>query len=229
MEQGQIFSTGPGGGRRLNADAVARRLASALPGRRTGPGQPASGNVAPAPRGDHDLNPELYEPGQQLRHAAVLVPLIERKDGLNVILTRRSQHLPDHKGQIAFPGGRIDATDAGPRDAALREAEEEIALTRDRVEVLGELDTYVTRTGYQIHPFVGLVRPPVTLVPEPLEVDEIFEVPLGFILRPGSRQTHSRLWQGATRHFYVYPYQDYYIWGATAGMLNNLSELLDEA
>ncbi len=223
MEQGQILSDGQPGA--LSAEEIARRLAGAVPGRRAAPGHALPADGAP-PRGDHELNPELYEPGRRLRHAAVLVPLIERPDSLNVILTVRSQHLPDHKGQIAFPGGRIDPGDAGPREAALREAEEEIALARGQVRVLGELDTYVTRTGYQIHPFVGLVRPPVALRPEPLEVDEIFEVPLGFILQAGSRQTHSRVWQGATRHFYVYPYGDYYIWGATAGMLNNLSELL---
>ena len=228
MEQGQILSDGQPGGRSLSVEEIARRLEGATPGRRAAPGHgfPADGEP---PRGDHELNPELYEPGRRLRQAAVLVPLIERPDSLNVILTVRSQHLADHKGQIAFPGGRIDPGDAGPRDAALREAEEEIALQRRQVRVLGELDTYVTRTGYQIHPFVGLVRPPVALRPEPLEVDEIFEVPLGFILHPGSRQTHSREWQGARRHFYVYPYGDYYIWGATAGMLNNLSELLAQS
>ncbi|WP_235017149.1 CoA pyrophosphatase [Tistlia consotensis] len=208
---------------------MARRLAGAVPGRRAAPGEQFPADASAVPRGDHELNPQLYEPGRALRHAAVLVPLIERDRGLHVVLTRRSQHLADHKGQIAFPGGRIDPTDPSPRDAALREAEEEIALARDRVEVVGELDTYVTRTGYQIHPFVGLLRPPVVLVPEPLEVDEIFEVPLGFILAPGSRQTHSRELLGTTRHYYVYPYGDYYIWGATAGMLNNLAELLNGA
>lgn len=228
MEQGQILSAGPADSRRLSAEAVARRLAGARPGRRAAPGERFPPEQGP-PRGDHELNPELYEPQRRLRHAAVLVPLIERRGGLQVILTRRSQHLADHKGQIAFPGGRIDPHDAGPSAAALREAEEEIALSRERVELLGELDTYVTRTGYQIHPFVGLVRPPVALMAEPLEVDEIFEVPLAFILQPGSRQTHSREWQGTMRRFYVYPYRDYYIWGATAGMLNNLSELLRDA
>ncbi|MEX0758153.1 MAG: CoA pyrophosphatase [Tistlia sp.] len=228
MEQGQIFSAGRAGPGVLTAEALARRLAGSVPGRRAAPGEQFPADASAVPRGDHELNPELYEPMRRLRHAAVLLPLIERRGGLQVILTRRSQHLADHKGQIAFPGGRIDPGDPAPRDAALREAEEEIALRRDRVEVLGELDTYVTRTGYQIHPFVGLVRPPVTLVPEPLEVDEIFEVPLTFLLEPGSRQTHSREWQGMTRRFYVYPYRDYYIWGATAGILNNLTELLVE-
>lgn len=229
MEQGQILSAGRTHAHGLSVEAIARRLAGSLPGRRAAPGEQFPEDASDVPRGDHELDPGLYEPARRLRHAAVLVPLIERRQGLHVILTRRSQHLADHKGQIAFPGGRIDPGDPGPREAALREAEEEIALRRDRVAVLGELDTYVTRTGYQIHPFVGLVRPPVALTPEPLEVDEIFEVPLAFILEPGSRQTHTRDWQGTTRRFYAYPYRGYYIWGATAGMLNNLSELLSEA
>lgn len=228
MEQGNIFSAGsPGdergaGRERLSAEAIARRLASVSPGRRASPD--LEGRVLP--RGDHDLDPQFYDPGRQLRPAAVLLPLIERSGGLNLILTRRSQHLADHKGQIAFPGGRIDPGDPGPREAALREAEEEIALPRERVRVIGQLDLYVTRTGYKIHPFVGLVEGPVALTPEPLEVDEIFEVPLDFLLAPGSRQTHSREWQGRTRRYFVYPYRDYYIWGATAGMLSNLGEIL---
>lgn len=183
---------------------------------------------APAPgirRGDQDLNPDM-EPKRPLTRAAVLVPLIDRQDGLTVLLTKRTDHLHDHAGQVSFPGGRIDDADADAVAAALREAEEEVGLPRDRVEIVGRLDTYITRTGFEVTPVIGLVDPPPSFAPDPFEVAEVFEVPLAFIAEPGNAQRHSREFQGRTRYFYVFPWQSYFIWGATAGMLVNLADVL---
>ncbi len=232
MEQGAVLSAGPGA---LTPEELARRLAAAgPPGRRRAPrgfAEVAGGTLGFAPatggrRGDHDLNPEFGAPAGKLVPAAVLVPVVTHDHGLTVLLTRRSDHLNDHAGQISFPGGRIDAADPGPRAAALRETAEEVGLGRERIELLGELDTYVTRTGFEVTPLVGLVRPPFEVRPDPFEVAEIFEVPLAFFLAPGSRRVESRVYKGQRRHFFVYPYRHYYIWGATAGMLSNLVEIL---
>ncbi len=176
-------------------------------------------------RGDHDLNPGMGVPAKP-RPAAVLVPIVGRPEGLTVLLTRRSDTLPVHKGQISFPGGRVEEDDVDDVETALRETEEEIGLARDRVEVIGRLDTYTTRTGFQVTPVVGLIRPPFELIPDPVEVAEIFEVPLRFVLDSGNHQRHSREWQETVRHFWVLPYQNYYIWGATAGMLVNLADVM---
>lgn len=182
-------------------------------------------------RGDHDLNPGwLPANGQDpasLRPAAVLAPIVERPEGLTVLLTRRTDHLANHPGQISFPGGRMEPEDASPEDTALRETEEEIGLGRRHVELVGRLDTYITRTGFEITPIVGMVTPPFDLVPDPDEVAEIFEVPLAFLCDPRNRERHSREVFGRTRNFYALPYGDYYIWGATAGMLVNLAIRLD--
>ncbi|HEY0832762.1 MAG TPA: CoA pyrophosphatase [Azospirillum sp.] len=179
-------------------------------------------------RGDHDLNPDYDGLPKSLREAAVLVPLVDRAEGLTVIFTQRTAHLSAHAGQISFPGGRREAYDAAPEDTALRETEEEIGLPRDRIELLGQLDTYVTRTGFRVTPVVGLVRPPFELDPDPTEVQEVFEVPLSFILDPANPQRHSREFLGRERYFYAFPYEHRYIWGATAGMLVNLRDVLGE-
>ncbi len=159
--------------------------------------------------------------------AAVLVPLVERVQGWFVLLTLRSADLTDHAGQISFPGGRIEPEDPDPIHAALREAEEEIGLPMNHVEPVGRLDTWLTGTGFEVTPIVGLVRPPETLVPDPVEVAEIFEVPLDFVLDPRNHQRRSRELRGMQRSFFVLPYQHRNIWGATAGILVNLAEVLN--
>ena len=178
-------------------------------------------------RGDHDLNPGFQTDGP-LRRAAVLVPLVAHDHGTTILLTQRTAHLPAHAGQISFPGGACEAHDADSVMTALREAEEEISLAPDRVEVIGRLDTYITRTGFEVAPVVGLLTPPLTLHPDPDEVADIFEVPLEIILKPGLPQLHSRELLGKTRWFYAFPHEDRFIWGATAGMLLHLREVLGE-
>lgn len=176
-------------------------------------------------RGDHELNPGLASPNAApLRPAAVLVPLVERAAGLNVLLTRRTEALRHHAGQISFPGGRFEPCDATPADCALRETEEEVGLGREHVSVAGELDPYVTGTGFRISPVVGFVRAGFTLAIDQREVAEAFEVPLSFVLDPANHKRHSGHFRGQERHWWAMPYGDYYIWGATAGMLVNLYE-----
>ena len=178
-------------------------------------------------RGDHDLNPGWPPANGQdldsLRQAAVLALIVDRPEGPTVLFTRRTDHLAHHPGQISFPGGRMEPDDASLEDTALRETEEEIGLDRAAVDIIGRLDTYITRTGFEITPYVGMVTPPIALIPDPHEVAEIFEVPLAFLCDPGNRERHSREVFGRTRNFYALPYGDYYIWGATAGMLVNLA------
>lgn len=178
-------------------------------------------------RGDHDLNPG-FDPPERLREAAVLVPLVRHPDQLTIIFTQRTAHLAAHAGQISFPGGHIEDEDAHPEAAALRETREEIGLDPVHIDLIGRLDTYVTRTGFRVTPVVGLVTPPFTLAPDPKEVDEVFEVPLEFFLRPDTPERCSREFQGARRYFYAFPYHNRFIWGATAGMLVNLRDVLLE-
>jgi 8-oxo-dGTP pyrophosphatase MutT (NUDIX family) len=160
-------------------------------------------------------------------YAAVLVPMVARPEGVSMLLTRRASHLHDHAGQISFPGGRIETTDASPIDAALREAEEEIGLARQWVEVLGCMPTYATATGFSITPVVSLVTPGFSLVPDESEVAEIFEVPLAFLMNPSNHRLYTvDLPEGRRRQYYGMPWGDYFIWGATAGMLRNLYHLL---
>lgn len=181
---------------------------------------------APGVRGDHNLNPDL-RPKPPLTPAAVLVPLVLRPDGMTVLLTKRTAHLAAHAGQVSFPGGRLEPGDVDAAAAALRETEEETGLRRDSIELIGRLDTYVVRTGFEVTPLVGFVTPPFTVTPDEFEVAEIFEVPLSFILDPKNHQRQSRIdFGGVKREFWVFPYRDYFIWGATAGMLINLYEVL---
>lgn len=158
--------------------------------------------------------------------AAVLVPLVQRAEGLTLLLTQRTDHLTDHAGQISFPGGRAEDYDADPVATALRETEEEIGLHRRHVDVLGSLPDYLTGTGYRVTPVVALVRPPFTLTADPSEVAEIFEVPLAFLMDGGNHQRLSTMLPDGRRSFYAMPYERFYIWGATAGMLRNLFHFL---
>lgn len=160
--------------------------------------------------------------------AAVLVPVVNRPEGLTLLLTQRSATLPDHPGQISFPGGRVDPGDATPVAAALREAREEVALPPECVTVLGNLSTYQTVTGFSVTPVVGWVEPPFSLVPDPVEVDDVFEVPLAFVLEPAHQQRHFRMLGALRRDYYAIPYADRYIWGATAAMIVILDRTLRE-
>jgi 8-oxo-dGTP pyrophosphatase MutT (NUDIX family) len=199
------------------------------PGRRGfgGAADPAeAAALREATRGDHDLNPGMTPPSAALRPAAVLVPLIDRAEGMSVLLTQRTPHLSAHAGQISFPGGRIEESDADPVAAALRETEEEVGLTRDHVTVIGRLDTYVTGTGFEIIPVVGIVKVPFPLMIDPFEVSEVFEVPLSFVVNPSNHRRMTRDFEQRARVFFMLPFENRNIWGATAGMLVNLAEVL---
>lgn len=175
-------------------------------------------SVEPVTAGDG----HLWRSDREIRPAAVLVPVVKREGELTVLFTRRTAHLHDHAGQISFPGGRAEPGDAGAADTAMRETREEIGLTAERVEVLGELPQYVTVTGYRVTPVVGLVTAPLDLRPDDFEVAEVFEAPLAFLLDPANHQRNHVLFDGRERYYYAIPYRNYYIWGATAGMLMNL-------
>lgn len=183
-------------------------------------------NTGPArDSSDFDLNPEvknLLPAGRKLRSASVLVPIIERASGLNVMLTKRASSLRHHAGQVSFPGGKVDGNESA-QAAALREANEEIGLPETYVEMIGAIDIHETVTNFIVTPFVGLVsdfKPSLN----PTEVEELFEVPLDFLMRPENMLVQGRNWQGRRRMYYAIPYGPYYIWGATARMIKALSE-----
>lgn len=174
---------------------------------------------------DFDLNPWARpndDSGKPLLHAAVLVPLIDRAQGVTVLFTRRTEHLSRHAGQVAFPGGRVEDGDLSPVDTALRETHEETGIAPSFVEVIGRLDSYETVTRFLITPVVGLVRPDFTLAPDPKEVAEVFEVPLAHLLDPKNHEQKDIVWKGHQRYYYEVNYDGHRIWGATAGMLMNL-------
>ncbi|BDA85840.1 coenzyme A pyrophosphatase [Aureimonas sp. SA4125] len=178
--------------------------------------------------GDHVLNPDLEQlvERQGAREAAVLVPIVDRPEGAGMILTTRAGHLRQHSGQIAFPGGSVDPGDASVEAAALRESSEEIALSPDFVETIGRLPRYLTTTGFRITPVIGLVRPGFTLRPNPDEVADVFEVPLGFLMDSANHARESRIWQGRERSYYIMPFENRHIWGVTAGIIRALYERL---
>lgn len=181
----------------------------------------------PAPSGDFDLDPRT-EPVSGLTPAAVLVPIVAQPTGFTVLLTQRTQHLKDHPGQISFPGGRVEPTDKNPITTALRETQEEIGLPRRCVDVRGYLDAYETATGFLVTPVVGFVPPMLRLRLDPFEVAEVFEVPLSFLLDASNHQIGTLSFGGVQRRFWVFQYQDRFIWGATAGMLMNLFRRLQQ-
>jgi 8-oxo-dGTP pyrophosphatase MutT (NUDIX family) len=166
---------------------------------------------------------EIVAQEQPVRPAAVLIPVVDRSDP-TVLLTQRSPHLSSHAGQISFPGGKIDATDESPLDAALREAEEEVGLAREFVEPVGYLDLYGTAFGFRILPTVAKVKPGFTLKINESEVVDAFEVPLAFLMNPENHQIHTKEFRGLERSYYAMPFAERYIWGATAGILRVLYE-----
>ncbi len=166
---------------------------------------------------------EILAREQPIRPAAVLVPVVDHPQP-TVLLTQRAAHLNDHAGQISFPGGKIDATDASPLDTSLREAAEEIGLGREFIDPIGYLDLYGTSFGFRILPAVARVRPGFKLRINQSEVDDAFEVPLAFLMDPANHQLHSKEFRGIERSYYAMPYGDRYIWGATAGILRVLYE-----
>jgi 8-oxo-dGTP pyrophosphatase MutT (NUDIX family) len=185
-----------------------------------------AGPFTPQPHGDWDLDRSNPPPVANLTPAAVLMA-ISQEAVPHLLLTRRTAHLKSHAGQVAFPGGRQDADDPDAVAAALREAEEEVSLPRQHVEVLGTLDPYRTGSGYLITPVVGVVPPGLALRAQPDEVDEMFHVPLAHVLDPANHVRESGQWQGQTRHYWSIRHDRHYIWGATAGMIIALARRLE--
>lgn len=179
-------------------------------------------------RGDHVLNAWDVDAAflAKVRTAAVLVGLVDRPGELSVLLTQRTAGLRDHAGQVAFPGGKMDPDDATPAATALREAHEEIGLPAERVEVLGYMEPYLTRTGFRIVPVVARVTPPFEVVLNPAEVVDTFEVPFAFLMSEANQELRERTWKGRTWQFYAFEHGERTIWGITAGMIRGLYEQL---
>jgi 8-oxo-dGTP pyrophosphatase MutT (NUDIX family) len=200
--------------------AVLRRRLAAPPPSPDPAGDPAEKIAAPVLSDDAaDLIDRALVP------AAVLVPLVTGEHP-GVLLTRRTQRLRRHAGQVAFPGGRIDPTDRDATAAALREAEEEVGLPPDQVEIIGRLPDYVTGTGYRVTPIVGLLPPGLIFHPAPDEVDAVFELPLSVLLDPAAPERRRAHFRGRWREFWVWPHPEHYIWGATAAILVHLAQVL---
>jgi 8-oxo-dGTP pyrophosphatase MutT (NUDIX family) len=181
------------------------------------------------PSSDYDLNPGTVLPeGRVLRAAGVLIGLQQEAGGLSVLLTKRASHLRHHPGQIAFPGGKVDAADADAGAAALREAREEVGLDPANVQLLGRMPAHETVTGYMVTPVIGRILAPFRPRPEAGEVEEVFSVPLAHFQNRENFRVEGRYWRGQIRHYYVAPYGPYYIWGATARMLKALADRLAE-
>ncbi|WP_095090835.1 CoA pyrophosphatase [Mesorhizobium sophorae] len=178
--------------------------------------------------GDHRFNPghPRLNHGKPLRNAAVLIPVVDHEGEATVLLTKRAERLRNHSGQVAFPGGTIDATDASPEAAAVRETFEEIGLAQDRIEIIGRMPDYVAGSGYRIAPVLGIVRSGFRLSLNADEVDAAFEVPLRFLMDPANHKRDSRMWNDLEWFFYDMPYGDRRIWGVTAGIIRTLYERL---
>jgi 8-oxo-dGTP pyrophosphatase MutT (NUDIX family) len=187
-------------------------------------------SIAEFPRGDLDRDPAVWDEAgvKATRGAAVLVPVVDHAEP-GVLLTMRTSDLPNHAGQIAFPGGKIDPGDATPLAAAMREADEEIGLSAALIEPIGYLDLYLTFTGFRILPVVARVIPNYELRINASEVADAFEVPLAFVMDEANHARKSRDWKGVTRHYYEMPFGERYIWGVTAGILRNLYEKIYRA
>ncbi len=184
------------------------------------------GQEARPARSDYDLN--THAPRQRAsKRAAVLVPLVERPQGWQLLLTRRAPGMPEHAGQVAFPGGRANAGESLAA-AALREFEEETGISRDKASLIGRFERYETVSGYDIMPFVAVLNTPFEVRPDPREVEAVFEVPFDFLMDRANHQRQWREWQGQRRYFYAMPWQEHFIWGATAGMLHALAVRLEE-
>jgi 8-oxo-dGTP pyrophosphatase MutT (NUDIX family) len=193
----------------LTRQAIAQRLARPAP-----------------PRDPRDLHIIALQEGARVTDAAVLVPLVNRADGLRLLFTQRTAHLDDHAGQISFPGGRVEASDASREETALRETEEEVGVARGSVTVLGRLPEYAIPSGFRITPVVGWIEPPLTVTPDPFEVADVFEAPLAYFLVPSHYERREYRFRGRHRHYMAVPYEGRYIWGATAGMLYDLCRML---
>jgi 8-oxo-dGTP pyrophosphatase MutT (NUDIX family) len=203
--------------------AIARGDISLLRGRLLP--EPPPVPVTPT-RSDYDLNPDVRRAGtRELAPAAVLLPIVARAEP-SVLFTRRTLHLSRHAGQVSFPGGRLNADDSSLVRTALRETEEETGIGAEFVEIAGFLDCYETGTGFAILPVVGMLREGFALTPDSNEVEDVFEVPLAFLLDPANRERRSMEWQGKQRQFYAFGYGSHYIWGATAGILVNFADRL---
>lgn len=189
---------------------------------------PAGGRALAAVMGDAQLNPDSdsrFDPTNETQ-ASVLIPIVDRDPEPSILLTKRTEDLAAHPGQISFPGGRREAGDRDDLATALRETTEEVGIASNLIEIIGQLDTYRTVTDFAISPFVGVVQADFELIIDEREVEAVFELPLTYLLDPRHHRIESRLWKGRRRFFYTMPYEGYYIWGATAAMLVNLYHTL---
>jgi 8-oxo-dGTP pyrophosphatase MutT (NUDIX family) len=178
---------------------------------------------------DFDLNPDMnLDQKFNFLEASVLIPILTFKKDLEILLTKRSNNLKNHPGQIAFPGGKKDQSDRSPIETALRETQEEVGLNPKNVEIIASLPSHKTATGFVIKPYLGLINQPFSEALRQGEVDEIFTVPYEYILNEKNFSIHTRKWNGSQRSYYVVPYGPYYIWGATARILLNLSRALSQ-
>lgn len=212
----------------FSAQDFARRVTSLDQDGRDAFKQVSGQIAADMPFGDHVLNPDFTPviKNIRMRDAAVLVPIVETGKTATVILTQRASHLRHHSGQVAFPGGKVDAGDQSEAFAALREAEEEIGLGRRSAQILGQLPHYLSGSGFAIRPVLALVKRPYNLHANPDEVADIFEVPLSHLMNPANHHLESKVIEGARRYYYVIPYEKRMIWGVTAGIIRGIYERL---